>query len=200
MDVPATESQGDMSDVADIVGSIDRSRDELGRVAVGISGYAGAGKSVLARRLVDELDDAVRLPGDDYLDPPRVHRRSADWDGVDRHRMRTDALEPFREGRPVTIQPLDWSTGQLGDPTPLPRASVLIVDGIGIFHPTLLPWFDLTVWVDAALDVAQAQGMARDRAAGRDHDTLWIDVWTPNDHEFEQMFAPADQADFRYVS
>ncbi len=188
-----------MSDAADIVGAIDQSRHMRGRVAVGISGFAGAGKSVLARQLVDLVGDAVRLPGDDYLDPPRVHRRSADWDGVDRHRMRTEALEPFRVSRPVIIRPLDWSTGQLGEPTPLPHASVLIVDAIGIFHPELLPWFDLTVWVDADLELAQSRGMARDKAAGLDHDRLWTDVWTPNDREFEQTFSPADQADVRYV-
>ena len=187
-----------MSSVADIVGAIDASRDELGRVAVGISGFAGAGKSVLTRQLVDLVDDAVRLPGDDYLDPWRVHRRSADWDGVDRHRMRAEALEPFRVGRSVTIRPLDWKTGQLGESTPLPHASVLIVDAIGIFHPELLPWFDLTVWVDVDLDVAQAQGMARDRAAGHDHDTLWTDVWTPNDREFEQTFSSRILADIVY--
>jgi uridine kinase len=187
------------SDVIDIVDAIDRSRDVRGRVAVGISGFAGAGKSVLARRLVDLVDDAVRLPGDDYLDPPRVHRRSADWDGVDRQRMRTEAFEPFRAGRDVLLRPLDWSTGQLGETTPLPHASVLIVDAIGIFHPELLPWFDLTVWVDVDLGLAQSRGMARDRAAGRDHDRLWTEVWTPNDREFAHTFTPAERADFLYI-
>ena len=188
-----------MRNIVEIVDAIDQSCEQLGRVAVGISGYAGAGKSVLARQLIDVVDGAVRLPGDDFLDPPRVHRRSADWDGVDRRRMRTEALEPFRAGRPATIRPLDWSTGQLGEPTPLPHATVLAVDSIGIFHPDLLPWFDLTIWVDVDLDVAQAQGMARDRAAGRDHDKLWTDVWTPNDSEFEQTFSSRSLADIVYV-
>jgi len=187
-----------MSNVVEIVDAIDRSCEQLGRVAVGVSGYAGAGKSVLARQLADVVDDAVRLRGDDYLDPQRVHRRSSDWDGVERRRMRDEALEPFRAGAPVAVRPLDWSTGRHGVPTPLPQASVLIVDAIGIFHPELLPWFDLTVWVDVDLDVAQAQGMARDRAAGLDHDTLWTDVWTLNDREFEQTFSSRSFADLFY--
>ena len=187
-----------MSHVVDIVDAIDRIRDGSGRVAVGVSGYAGAGKSVFARTLVDIVDGAVRLRGDDFLDPPRVHRRSADWDGVERDRLRAEALEPFRAGAPVAVRPLDWSTGRHGAPTPLARASVLIVDAIGTFHPELLPWFDLTVWVDVDLQVAQAQGRARDRAAGRDHDTLWTDVWTPNDREFEQMFSSRRLADVLY--
>ena len=187
-----------MSNVVDIVDAIDRLRDLRDRVAVGVSGYAGAGKSVLTRQLVDVIDDAVRLRGDDYLDAQRVHRRSSDWDGVERARMRREALEPFRAGATVAVRPLDWSTGRHGAPTPLPQASVLMLDAIGIFHPELLPWFDLTVWVDVDLDVAQAQGMARDRAAGRDHDTLWTDVWTKNDREFEQTFLPRSRADLVY--
>lgn len=189
-----------MTAVGDIATAIEPLRAELGRVVVAISGYAGAGKSVLARRLVDVVDGAVRVRGDDFLDPPRVHHRSSDWDGVERQRMRTELLEPFRAGRPAVIRPLDWSTGRLGAATPLPHGSVLVVDSIGIFHPELLPWFDLTVWVDADLEVAQQRGMARDRTSGLDHDALWTDVWTPNDREFEQTFSPRPVADLVYVS
>lgn len=189
-----------MSDLRDVVAAITRLRSERDRVSVGISGFAGAGKSVLARRLVDVVDDAVRVRGDDFLDPMRSHRRSHDWDGVQRARVRTEVLLPFRTGREVQIRSLDWETGRLDAPTPLPRTAVLVLDAVGVFHPELLPWFDLTVWVDVDLEVAQSRGMARDRAAGRDHDRLWVDVWTPNDRAFEQAFAPAELADLRYVS
>src|SRR5688572_1470 len=102
-----------MTGVGHVVAAIEHLRGERGRIVVGISGYAGAGKSMLARQIVDEVSDAVRVRGDDFLDPARVHRRSRDWDGVERHRMRTEVLEPFRAGRPVTVRPLDWSTGSL---------------------------------------------------------------------------------------
>jgi uridine kinase len=184
-----------MTEVADVVAAIERLREERGSIAVGVSGYAGAGKSMLTRQIVDEVPDAVRVRGDDFLDPARVHRRSRDWDGVERHRMRTEVLEPFRAGRSVMVRPLDWSTGGLGAPTPLPQASVLVIDAVGIFHPDLLPWFDLTVWVDVEHRVALERGMARDREAGLDHDSLWTHVWSPNDHEFEQTFSPRSHAD-----
>ena len=189
-----------MTELTEVVAAVELRRADLARVVVAVSGYAGAGKSVLARALVDVLDDAIRVRGDDFLDPPRVRRRSADWDGVDRRRLRSDVLEPFRADRSASVRTLDWTTGRLGLPTPLPRASVLVVDGIGIFHPDLLPWFDLTVWVDVDPDVAQSRGMARDQAAGLDHDDLWRHVWTANDREFEQTFSPVAQADIRYVS
>jgi uridine kinase len=184
-----------MSDLSAVTTAIEQTRSELGRVAVGVSGYAGAGKSVLTRALVEAVDDAIRVRGDEFLDPRRIVRRSADWDGVERQRLRDEVLEPFRDGRDVAVRPLDWATGLLGEPAPLPRASVLVVDLIGLFHPDLLPWLDLTVWVDVEPALALERGMARDRAAGLDHDRLWTDVWVPNDREFEQVFSPRDHAD-----
>ena len=184
-----------MTEFSDLLVAIEQLLTERQRVVVGISGYAGAGTSVLARHVVDAVDGAVRVRGDDFLDPVRVHQRSADWDGVERERLRSEVLETFRAGRDVEIRRLDWNTGRLGEPTPLPRASVLVIDAIGIFHPDLLPWFDLTVWVQADLQVAQERGQVRDRAAGLDHDRLWTEVWTPNDHEFEQTFSPRTHAD-----
>lgn len=184
-----------MTRFGDLLVAIEQLLSERHRVVVGISGYAGAGKSVLARRVVDGVDGAVRVRGDDFLDPVRVHQRSADWDGVERERLRSEVLEPFRAGLNAEVRQLDWNSGRLGEPTPLPRASVLVIDAIGIFHPDLLPWFDLTVWVDTDLQQALERGMARDRAAGLDHDRLWTDVWASNDHAFEQTFSPRTHAD-----
>ena len=86
-------------------------------IVVGVVGESGAGKSTLARVLVAALPDAVRIRGDDFLDPKRSHRRSADWDGVDRERLRDTVLQPFRESRPAEFQRFDWSRGALGERT-----------------------------------------------------------------------------------
>ncbi len=178
-----------------ILDAVARVRAARGRAVVGVFGFAGSGKSVLARRLVDATPDSARLRGDDYLDPVRSHRRSSDWDGLDRRRLRVEALEPFRAGRPVLIRRLDWTTGELGEPTPLPRASVLVVDSVGLPHPDLDGCFDVSIWLDVDLDRARRQGMERDRAAGLDHDRRWIDVWSPNDRDFEQAFDPRERVD-----
>ncbi len=163
---------------------------------VGVSGYGGAGKSTLSRALESAVPGAVRLRGDDFLDPRRSHQRSSDWDGVDRERMR-EVIALFRAGEPVRYRPVDWSTWELGEPVDLPAGSVLIVDSIGILHPDLLGHFDLTVWVDASHEDATRRGMARDRAAGSDHDRLWVEVWEPNDRDFDALFSPRDVADLR---
>jgi uridine kinase len=187
-----------VAEFADIVEAIEQLRATSRRLMVAITGFGGAGKSTLSRALVDAVPDSVRLRGDDFLDPERSHRRSADWDGVERRRMRTEVLEPFRRGDPVNFRPYDWDAGRLGTPTSLPPASVVLVDAIGVLHPDLDGCFDLTVWVDVDLETAGERGRERDRRNGHDHDRLWAEVWTPNDRDFAAEFDPRAHADLLY--
>ncbi|KQM23416.1 MULTISPECIES: uridine kinase family protein [unclassified Frigoribacterium] len=169
-------------------------------IVVGISGFCGSGKSTLAHRMVEALPGAVRMRGDDFLDPARSHLRSADWDGVDRQRLVSSVLEPFRGEQQGEFRRYDWAVGALGAPEPVPRAEILVVDLIGLFHPEALPSLDVTVWCDVELDVAVGRGMARDRELGRRHEALWTDVWAPNDRDFAQEFLPRERAETLYAS
>ncbi|WP_313405307.1 hypothetical protein [Aeromicrobium sp.] len=183
-------------DLTELLVLVEQRRREAGRpIVVGVSGYGGSGKSTLARALVDSLPHAVRMRGDDFLDPVRVHRRSPDWDGVERDRLATEVLRPFRGGTPSWFRRYDWDLDRLMDPEPVPRADVMVLDLIGLFHPDLLPLLDLTVWSDVDLDTATERGMARDRAQGNDVDRRWTDVWVPNERDFEQRFAPRQVAE-----
>ena len=150
--------------------------------------------------MVEALSGAERLRGDDFLDPARSHLRSADWDGVDRPRLIASVLTPFRAGLQGEFQRYDWSAGALGAPESLPRAEILVVDLIGLFHPQVMPALDVAIWCDVELDDAVRRGMARDRALGRSHEALWTDIWVPNELDFEQRFRPREHADVLYAS
>lgn len=166
------------------------------RSIVAISGFAGAGKSTLARALVDRVPATARVRVDDFLDPARSHRRSPDWDGVDRARLRAELLDPFAAGETdLAFRPWDWERGRLGGQVPFGPADRLVVEGIGILHPDLLDLFALTIWIAAEPDDALARGLARDRLLGRDHASLWHEVWVPNDRDFAARFAPERLAD-----
>lgn len=164
-----------------------------------ISGYAGSGKSTLAKTLAATVEGCTRLRGDDFLDPTGSHRRSADWDGVERTRMRDEVLEPYRRGGPARFRPYDWTARALGPVTELPDTEVLLVDAIGILHPDLQGCFDLSIWVDVDLETAGQRGRQRDRSGGHDHDRLWTEVWQPNDRDFADRYDPKGRADVRYV-
>lgn len=188
-------------DLAELAALIDARATAAGHpIVVGISGFGGAGKSTLATALVTLVPDAVTVRGDDFLDPVRSHQRSSDWDGVERLRLVTEVLAPFRERRSSTFRRYDWVVGALSDPEPVPTGRVLIVDLIGLFHPETLDALDLTIWCDLELEMAAARGKARDRAEGHDHDRLWDEVWVPNEVDFAASFAPRDRAELIYRS
>ena len=189
-----------MTRLHDLAIAVGAAREIAGHpIVVGISGYGGSGKSTLARALIDLIPDAVRMRGDDFLDPSRSHRHSATWDGVDRSRLVEDVLRPFREERPSTFRRFDWAVRDLGEPEDVPAGQVLILDAIGLFCPDTDDALDLRVWCDVPLDVATERGMARDARLGRDHVALWRDVWVPNESDFDRTFAPRERADVRYT-
>lgn len=174
-------------------------RGRIGRTVVGVSGFGGAGKSTLARELTKQVVGSVRLRGDDFLDPVRSHVRSPDWNGVERVRIRDEVVEPFLRSEPVNYQPFDWALRQLGPPVALPQADIVVVDAIGLFHPDILTSFSLKIWVDVALQDATLRGMERDERLGRSHQSLWRDIWVPNDRDFAERFSPAAHADILFV-
>lgn len=197
----ASEGRRRVTSPEDVAAHVTAAATAAGRpLVVGISGPCGSGKSTLARDLVPLLPDAVRVRGDDFLDPARSHLRSRDWDGVDRARLGATVLAQFRSGAAGEFQRYDWSRRELGAAEPLPRARVLVVDVIGLLHPEVLALLDVTLWCDVDVDVAAERGRARDRELGRDHDALSREVWEPNDRDFVEAFRPRDVADLLYVS
>lgn len=165
---------------------------------VGITGYGGSGKSTLARELLRLLPEAVRVRGDDFLDPAGSVERSDDWAALLRDEL-AGVLAALRDGRTATFRPVDWGTGGRQDARSLAPAAIVLVDAVGLLHPALLPLLDLTVWVDVPLATAMERGMRRDRQAGDDHDVLWRDVWAQNERGFDARHRPRERADVRWT-
>lgn len=183
-------------DVPALANLISTARRQVGHpITVGISGFGGSGKSTLARSLTNCVEGSVRMRGDDFLDPTRSHRRSSDWDGVDRPRLASDVLAPFRERKISEFQRFDWSARELGPLESVPAGEVMIVDLIGLFHPETMGALDLRIWCDVDLEDATDRGIARDALLGRDHLSLWHDVWVPNERDFMDNFNPRNSAD-----
>jgi uridine kinase len=185
-----------MASIPQIVEAVEALTGE--HVVIGISGFGGSGKSTLARSLAATVASCARIRGDDFLDPRRSHTRSEDWDGMERLRLRTEILEPFRAGRSGSFRRYDWAAGALGAAEPIPEARVLIVDAVGLFHPELEGVFDLRIWVDVDLAKATARGKLRDRDLGRDHDALWDEVWVATERAFAEKYGPSDSAQLRF--
>jgi uridine kinase len=164
------------------------------RGIVGISGFGGSGKSTLAAELANELGapvvsiDSFWLPESDIL--------SEDWPCFERQRLKTEVLEPFCMRNNVRYRVSDDREADHGKLREVPATSVLIVEGCSLFHPELLRYFALKIWLDVPLEVATARGIARDNAQlGADMTSHWKERWEPNERAFLQKFRPDLAAD-----
>lgn len=161
---------------------------------IGISGYGGSGKSTLARALSGALDACV--VSIDEFGTAGAMQRSSDWSGLDRQRLIDQVLAPIRTGaRTIGYDSCDdwrtWHTNRVERTV----GNVLILEGIGIFHPTLLPFLDHTIWLDVDLDTATAQGIARAQSRGQSEEHAWREIWAPNERDFDRRFTPGQRAD-----
>jgi uridine kinase len=187
-----------LTDVAAAAALI-RSRVETSRPVVGISGFGGAGKSTLADALAAVIPGAGVVPGDEFMIARPCATRSDDWSCIDRPRLQSQVLGPAQRGEVVRFQVFDWESQALGPWVSLDGATAVIVEGLGLFHPELVSFFDLRVWVDVDLATATAQGLWRDTHVWNNPEReLWEDVWEPNDADFFRRFRPDRAADVLY--
>ena len=166
---------------------------------IGISGFGGSGKSTLARELEGRLGGVAVVGMDDFWTPEN-DVRSDDWIAYDRSRLEAQVLRPARAGQVVRYQAFDWNAGQLGEWVIVPPCRYLIVEGISALHPSILTYFDFSIWVDCPLEVARERGLARGYAWGIDETEVWTTRWMPNDAGFFHKHRPDLLANFVYPS
>jgi hypothetical protein len=149
--------------------------------------------------LAGELGDALDSPtvSTDEFATEGVLTPSDDWNGIDRARLVAQVLAPFRRGerRISYASSGDWEAFTAATKTLEVTGDHLIVEGVGLFHPDVLPYLDVTVWIDSGLRDSSRRGRARDARAGQADDALWAEVWIPNDRRFADRFDPRAHAD-----
>lgn len=141
---------------------------------VGISGFGGSGKTTLSNAIGRDAQGVQHVHVDDYLDWPRVQKYCADWEGIDFDSIISAHIKPFRAG----TKPVKY----------------LVIEGIRIFTDDLIKNFDVKIWVDTPIDVAEKNGRGRD---GADQD-LWDTVWRKSDEDFFNKHNPKQYADILY--
>ena len=166
-------------------------------IIVAISGFGGSGKSTLAERLKKQLGDAQVVSIDAFI-IDRLQERSEDWEGFDRERFRMQVLEPVTRGEIALYEEYSWETNAIIGWQSVPKSRYLIVEGISLFQPDLLKYYDFTVWIDCPLDITAKRGAERDRSDGVDHDVYWSELWKPNEQDFFDKYHPNEVASFVY--
>jgi hypothetical protein len=133
---------------------------------VGLDGWSGAGKSIMATRLAAELRAPV-IAMDDFV---------PGWDGLDASvRLLADwVLEPLAAGRPATWRLWDWSATRFGVSCTEPPAPVMVVEGCGAGSAAVRGLLSYLIWVETGPAVRAARLQAREDWVGyADHAERW---------------------------
>lgn len=162
------------------------SRQRTGPVVVAVDGASAAGTTTLAAEVGRRLRASV-VGGDDFyrVMPEEQRWRLSAAEGVkqyfDWQRLRREALEPLRAGRPARYRPFDWRTGaglttQLVEVAP---TRVIVVEGVYSARPELEDVVDLAVLVETPAD----ERVRRLRVRGHGND-----VWWPRWNAAEELY------------
>lgn len=165
---------------------------------VAISGFLGSGKTTLAHKLAQNLPETGIISADNFM-LDTYHERSGDWGCMDRPRIINEILLPAKKGQEIKFHVYDWATDSSNLTETIGMPKVLLLEGIGIIHPDLKPYFDFSIWVDEDLQIAAKRGMERDKKVlHTNNDLLWTQVWMLNDQEYYDKYYPHQLVDYLY--
>jgi uridine kinase len=173
------------------------------RLVVAIDGRSGSGKSTVATAVARAIG-AVIVPCDDFF---AASVSNAEWDrrtpeqraaeAMDWRRLKREAIEPLRAGRPARWYAFDFPAGPRADgtyplqgiPTELASKPVVLLDGAYSARPELADVLDLSVLVEAASLTREARLAAREAA---DFLQQWHARWDlAEDYYFGQVRPPS---------
>jgi len=125
---------------------------------LGIDGRSGSGKSWLAAKVSQCLDQAgVRhsmVVMDDLY---------AGWDGLAGAlpTLRAQVIDPLRDGEPAGYRRYDWQLEAFAEHVDVPAADVVVIEGVGSTCHQSRDALALTVWVQAPARVRHQRACAR---------------------------------------
>ncbi len=134
-----------------------------------IDGRSGAGKTTLARMLVDAWPspDGVQLVALDDLYPG--------WDGLQAGvaLARERILMPHARGAQAAWRSWDWDAGEPGAEHFVDPAQALVIEGAGLLDADTAREGDVRVWLESPAASRRRRALARDGEAYRPHWDRW---------------------------
>lgn len=178
--------------------------DKKRPVVIAVSGFGGSGKTTLAEKLNARFKDSTKLQLDNFL---INHGEGAGWQGGYDWERFEQVLKDIKTGKDLHYQWYNWEKNETRDWINQPLPALVIVEGVRLFQPELMKYFDLSIWVDVSIDIATEYGKARDRRNKSNespevikaHLAKWDAVWIPKEKEFVGLFKPRENADVKFL-
>ena len=154
-----------------------------------VDGLGGAGKSVLAAALAEQLGTLV-VQGDDFYHSSEQRWRSgpeAIGASFDWRRLERQVLAPLSQGEGARYQRYDWDEDRLGDWISLPGQDTVVVEGVYVLRAELRRYASVSIWVETPREVRLSRGIGRDGEAAR---SRWTDEWMPAEDVYVAAMRP----------
>lgn len=167
-------------------------------VVVAISGHGGSGKSTLADKLArhfgiaeNQIVSTDGLHAKNYMQAPDIFHHH-DWETIMR------LFETVRDTDRLVYSKRD-SDG-IESTVDVPRPPVVVVEGIRLLRPEVMPYVDISVWIDCPLELASKRAKERNRLQGDSEAeiALWDTKWTPESTLYYEQVQPQKLASFIY--
>ena len=174
-----------VSELGAVIGAVEASRTRL----VLVDGLGGAGKSVLAAALAEQLGAPVVCGDDFYRASAQPRHLGAEGIGAsfDWRRLERQVLTPLSRGEDSRYQRYDWNRDRLGGWVSVLGQDTVVVEGVFLLRDELRRYASVSIWVETPRDVRLARGIERDGEAAR---SRWTDDWMPAEDAYVAAMRP----------
>ncbi len=166
-------------------------------VIVSIDGRCASGKTTLGGLLAKQYPDALLLHMDDYYLQP--HQRTAKryaipGENIDHERFLEQILKPASENRPLILQRLVCPDLVLEEASSVSPSGLIIIEGSYSFHPDLLPYYDLKIFVSTS-PKKQLERIEKRNGPAKAED--FKNRWIPLEEKYIAACHPQQKADLQ---
>ena len=182
----------------DLVKLIEEQLAEQEVVVIAISGHGGSGKSTLAEKLAQQFNIAKNqiiqsdaLHAKDYMQTRDLFGMH-DWDSI------FELLANIRNDDRLNYTKRDDK--EIESVVDIPRPRLVIIEGIRLIRPEILPFVDESIWVDCPLEIATMRAKERNRQQGDSEAeiALWDGKWAPEAKLYFEQVKPDKISSFIY--
>src|SRR5579863_3829467 len=123
-----------MKDFDELVESIKKTRRKHNTFLIGIDGFGGSGKSTVAQKLKEELENVTIVEMDDFY----IHSLKR----TDYLRVNKQVLQPLGDNRTAFYQRYDWKSDRLAEWHEITIGGIVVVEGVFSTHPDIADSYD----------------------------------------------------------
>jgi cysteinyl-tRNA synthetase/very-short-patch-repair endonuclease/uridine kinase len=189
----------DDTELEKIVGTINRLKKDKGDkpIIIAIDGRGGSGKSILSKKIAENLEDVEVLECDDFFDFEKLDEKVFFWD---KERFKTQILIPLTQGKEAIFESNNWIDQKLVGKInkTVQSKKFIILDGLCTLQQDLIKYYDLNIWVEKELESSLHAAKTRDvnerNRAEQEFHELW-DKWIPVQEKYINLVKPQEKAD-----